>query len=465
MSWQQDMTSQSSASPIVVPQFIKGETRLGVDRNFGAFATANVSLADLSWNRREPGPAFDIPVNEIVDLLVATGERLRHDPDGLLVEALNCLARTGDLPRDVLERDFATLPARFQPEKLAFQINEELGGNDVLDGWRKRVRPDGRSAWVRAFPPRLIHILAGNAPGVATTSIIRGALTKGLNLLKLPSNDLFTATAVLRAMAAVAPGHPVTSSFSAAYWKGGNETLESSLFRAQYYDKLVAWGGEATIRSATKYVGPGFELVSFDPKNSMSLIGSEAFRSESTLAEAAAAAATDATVYNQDACVASRFQFVEGSEAEVDRFCAALQRELGMERSTASAVCAPVGEDLREEIEGLRELEPMYRVWGRADGRGIVVRSHEPVDFYPVGKTVNVVRVGRLTDAVSHATVATQTVGIFPESRKTELRDALCAAGVQRVVNLGNALGAYLGLPHDGFLPLSRFVRWVVDED
>jgi hypothetical protein len=38
---------------------------------------------------------------------------------------------------------------------------------------------------------------------------VRGALTKGVNLLKLPSNDLFTATAVLHAMAAVAPDRPI----------------------------------------------------------------------------------------------------------------------------------------------------------------------------------------------------------------------------------------------------------------
>jgi len=458
------MTYQAPLQPIIVPQYIKGETKLGSDNVYGAFATAHIPLGDLFWSRREPGPAFDTPVDEIIEILAATGERLRDDPDGLLAEALENLCRTSDLPRDVLERDFATLPARFQPEKLEFQIREELGGKDVLDGWRVRSRPDGRQAWVRAFPPRLIHILAGNAPGVATTSIIRGALTKGVNLLKLPSNDLFTATAVLRAMAAVAPGHPVTASFSAIYWKGGDAALEGALFRAQYFDKLVAWGGEATIRSAVKYIGPGFELVSFDPKNSMSLIGREAFESEESLAGAAVAAATDATVYNQDACVAARFQFVEGDEAQVDRFCAALQVELGKERATSSAIGPALGEDIREQIEGLRDLEPMYRVWGRPDGRGIVVRSDEPIDFYPSGKTVNVVRVDALSDAVAHATVATQTVGVFPSSRKAELRDTLCAAGVQRVVSLGNALGAYLGLPHDGFLPLSRFVRWVVDE-
>ena len=143
----------------------------------------------------------------------------------------------------------------------------------MLDGWK--VVPDltGKPRRIRAFPPRLVHIMAGNAPGVTAASIVRGALTKGVHLLKLPSNDLFTGTAILRTMAEVGPGHPVTQSFSCVYWRGGDPEVESALFRAQYFDRLVAWGGDAAIRSALQYVGPGFDLVSFDPKVSISLLG------------------------------------------------------------------------------------------------------------------------------------------------------------------------------------------------
>jgi hypothetical protein len=110
-------------------------------------------------------------------------------------------------------------------------------------------------------------------------------------------------------------------------------------------------------------------------------------------------------------------------------------------------------------------LEPDYRVWGGFDGRGLVVRSPEPIDFHPADKTVNVVPVGSLRDAVAFATVATQTVGVYPPSAKTELRDALAGAGVQRIVNLGSALRGSLGNPHDAMYPLHRFVNWVVDDD
>lgn len=275
-----------------------------------------------------------MPVAEIVDLLVETGEALKADRGGLLAEALERMAPVSPLPAEVLERAYAVLWRSFQRPGLYAQIDHELGGADVLDGWREVSLPDDRTAAIRAFPPRLVHIIAGNAPGVAAMSVVRGALTKGVNLLKLPSNDLFTATAILRTMAAVAPGHPVVRSFSAVYWRGGDEAVESALFRPQFFDKLVAWGGEATIRSALKYVGPGFELVSFDPKTSISMIGREAFASEESLARAADAGAADATFFNQQACVASRFQFVEGSWDDADRYAALLCERLGVARSS-----------------------------------------------------------------------------------------------------------------------------------
>src|SRR3546814_11435572 len=69
--------------------------------------------------------------------------------------------------------------------------------------------------------------------------------------------------------------------------------------------------GDAAVRHAMKYAAPGFEIVSFDPKVSISLVGREAFQSPETITAAAAAAAADVVAFNQDACSCSRFQFVE----------------------------------------------------------------------------------------------------------------------------------------------------------
>ncbi|MDQ0124927.1 hypothetical protein J2W17_003881 [Pseudomonas lini] len=462
-------TAQQVPGTVTVCHFIKGQTVHGAECEHGPararFATPRLDLDQLVWTRDRPGPAFDTPVAEIIEVLEQTGQLLKSDPHGLVAEALENSLRTGPLPRHIMEFSYENISAPFNRTSLEFQIRTELGGADVLDGWRViNDAPSGRQSRIRAFPPRLIHIVAGNAPGVSALTVVRGALTKGVHLLKLPSNDLFTAPAILRAMAAVAPGHPLTRSFSAVYWRGGDEQVERALFRPQFFDKVVAWGGDSAIRSVSKYIGPGFELVSFDPKTSISMIGREVFDSQDTLEAVADKAAFDVTLMNQQACASSRFQFVEGSTEQVDRFCALLQQRMNIDRPTASAIGPRVSAELRDEIDGLRMLEPSYRVWGGHGGEGLVIRSQEPVDFHPDGKVVNVVQVDDLQDAVRHVNIATQTVGVYPPERKAQLRDRLACAGAQRVVNIGGSAGVEAGLPHDGFNPLQRFVRWVNDE-
>jgi hypothetical protein len=265
-------------------------------------------------------------------------------------------------------------------------------------------------------------------------------------------------------MASVDPEHPTLRSFSAVYWRGGDAGIESPLLRPQFFDKLVVWGGEDSIRGALRYAGPGFEIVAFDPKVSISFVGRESFRSEDDIALAAERAAIDVALLNQDSCAASRFVFAEGEVDGVDRFCEKLAAALRVDRPLSDGKGPALPADVRAEVDGLRTLEPYYRVFGDADGGGIVIRSEDPVDFYPTCKTVNVVLVPSLHDAVRHANVATQTVGVHPPGRVAELRDALASAGVQRIVPLGEVARGLEGLPHDGFHPIHRFMRWVLDD-
>jgi Acyl-CoA reductase (LuxC) len=463
------VNAELASPPVPVGHVIKGCFVAGGETSYGPpqarFATPKLDLNALVWNRAEPGPAFETPIAEIIELLAETGDWIARDPDGMVAEALEQAALTSPLPHGVLKRSFALLPTQFDRAQLVYQIDREFGGADILDGWREMARPpSGRTHHVRAYPPRIVHVIAGNAPLAAALTIAWSALTKGVHLIKLPANDLFTATMLLRAISAVAPGHPTARSFSAAYWRGGDENIEAKLFRPQFFDKLAAWGGESTLRSARKYVGPGFELVAFDPKTSISMIGREAFDSAETLDAVAERAATDATLFEQQACASSRFQFVEGSAEQVDRYCALLQRKMGVERSLCSAEGRPLRGALRDELEGMRGMDDYCRIWGDYRGAGLVIRSEEPVDFYPDGRVVNVVVVADLADALPHINLATQTVGIYPPERRRQLRDTLACAGIQRVVDLGNAGAVERGLPHDGFYPLHRFMRWVNDE-
>jgi hypothetical protein len=450
-----------------VPHFVKGRTVVAASKDEGSahagFFTPTLDLDELIWPRVQPGPAFDVPVEEIIDLLVELGDRLDVDDNEHMARALEASIAVNPLGPRILEAAYRSIGGVFERASLEFQVEQEVG-RDRLDGWAPVVDPSGRTRRVRAFPPRLIHVLAGNTPGVTGITIARAALTKGVHLLKLPSNDLFTATAMLRTLEEIAPDHPITKSFSCVYWRGGDAAVEGVLFRAQFFDKLVAWGGDAAIRSALSYVAPGFELVSFDPKVSISIVGAGAFATPEAIDESARRAAIDVALFNQSACASSRFVFVEAEPGDVlDDWCSRLAIELGVDRPMSDGHGVPIPPDVREEVDLLRAVTDMYGVWGSYED-GVVIRSDEPVDFHPEGKVVNVIPLDSLDDVLPHVNVATQTIGIYPTSVAMEMRDRLAARGMQRIVPLGEVLDAIPGLPHDGFFPLHRFVRWLVDD-
>ena len=287
---------------------------------------------------------------------------------------------------------------------------------------------------------------------------------KAVNLFKMPSADPFTMVAILRTMAAIDPDHPIVRSMSAVYWRGGDDATERVLYRPQYFDKIVAWGGGDAINNVIKYLMPGFQLVSFDPKTSISMIGREAHGDDATQERVADLASSDVMTLNQEACVASRFQFVEGTQEQVDAFCEKLHRRIA-ERAAKSGDVRPCEMDMREAIEMMIMMDDEYGVWGKADGKGVVIRSDEPVDFHPINKTANVVRVDSLDDAVKYINVATQTVGFYPFDRMVDYRDRLASGGAQRIVHLGEAGPSTIGNPHDAMYAMHRFVHWMAHED
>ncbi len=431
---------------------------LGVD-----FATPEIDLDALVTTRLELPPLADTPLEEIIAFLVRCGERLNLSENRYMQEACDNIVATNPLPRRVIENLFSSSQEFFSETWMRALLAVNFSNPAALDDWVERVDPRGARGSVRAFPPRMIHMLAGNSPGSAVSSIAYGALVKAINVFKMPSSDPFTATAVLRTMAEVDPDHPVVRSMSAVYWKGGDERVERALYRPQYFDRIVAWGGGPAIDNVIKYLGPGLQLISFDPKSSISMIGPEGFADE-VLDAVADATAEDVTLFNQEACFASRFVFVEGDREGIEAFCARLAEALAVDRFTASEQAHPLPVEERDQVMTLEVMGDAL-VWGRPDGRGMVILTEEPLEFHPSNKTANVVHVPSLEEAIRYVNVATQTIGVYPRERRKALRDRLASAGAQRVVELGNAGKPLMGAPHDAMYPLQRFVHWMSDED
>lgn len=455
---------------VLAPFFIGGKVIEGAEsvqtsRDLGVnFATPRIDLNDVVLPRESVPPLLNVPVAEIIDFLVEGGKRIGDPANPHMAECFERMASTHILPRSVTETVTKHAVSYLNKDILMREVEQNFPDPRALDEWIPKEDFTGRKSFVRAYGPRLIHVLPGNSPGVAIKSIAQGALVKAVNLFKMSSADPFTMVALLRSFADVDPNHPLVQSMSAIYWRGGDDKTENTLYRPQYFDKIVAWGGGDAINNVVKYLGPGFQLISFDPKTSISMLGRETFKSEEVLDDATNRASADVMMLNQEACAASRFLFVEGSEEQVNRFCEKLQERIS-ERAAASGDIRPLDMEMKEQIEMMQLMDDEFRVFGKLDGTGVVIHSEEPVDFHPINKTANVVRVESLDDAVKFVNVATQTIGFYPATRIADYRDRLASGGAQRVTHLGDAGGTTIGNPWDAMYPLHRFVHWNVHED
>jgi len=475
--------SSASDGAFRVPLIIRGEiiddyTVELRDRKGRTFRTPNVAQYLERVVARDPGSLVDlysISLEQIYDYLDELGRRLDLDRNEHWRQAFEVSCFASNLSRPVLEHAYRTLPAQLE-RRAVRELVESRIGSEYLEGWVPRQLLDGRTIRVRAMGARSLHIIAGNVPITATMTLVRSAVTRNDAIVKAPSNDPLTMAAIARTMIDMAPNHPLTRHLVVAYWKGGDASVEEKLYHPAHIEKLVAWGGLASIRHVSKYLQPGMDLITLDPKSSTTLIGREAFESDAVLRNVARRAAADLGGYDQEACVNARVIFLESGTdaaglAQANQFGKYLYREL-LELPTAISN-GPNGFDpgLKSEIQSILPLEDFYRVFTDAQriDRGAVIVSQisEPVDFANLlyGRVGNVVPLDRIEDALRWFSTATQTVGIYPDRLREKLRDSVALAGGQMIVPLGYAITSGPAAPQDGIEPERRMCRWVVDNE
>src|SRR3546814_15313662 len=86
------------------------------------------------------------------------------------------MAATHILPRSVVETTARHAVAYLDKRILMAEVEQNFPDPRALDGWVPKQDFTGRKSFVRAFAPRLIHVLPGNSPGVAVKSIAQGAM-------------------------------------------------------------------------------------------------------------------------------------------------------------------------------------------------------------------------------------------------------------------------------------------------
>lgn len=352
----------------------------------------------------------------------------------------------------MLQADYETI-GHFMTQRFHTwdTIAAEFGNERIFDEWIPN-----QMCFVRAFPRGLLlQYLVGNLPLAGLYSVLRGIISRNVNLLKLPSRDLVSVLGLVETMIATDPDHPVSRALSVAYWPHDANIGEQCLASA---DTVCIWGGGNAVEAVKRKVRANVPVSEFGPRWSISLVD----LTDCDPAEAALRLVEDVAFYDQEACFNTQRAFVKGDsrqfmshlrdrfEAFAARYPLESNRDAFAHRSSTLLEARYLGHDVEEG--------PDWAVIAMARG------LPDPAFAHPLGRTLMLYSVDDFSEALPFMNAQMQTVSVFPSAVSQQWRDPLALAGANRVVELGWSRMPRQGFTHDGVFGMHALVRLVMQE-
>lgn len=329
-------------------------------------------------------------------------------------------------------------------------VESEMGDKRLLDEWVSKY-----DAEIHAEPlGKVLHIISGNVPLVGIYSIIRGLLTKNVNIVKLAKRDILTAYLFVKSFKDVDPDHPVTKTVSALYWDhNDNENIEQF---AHNVDCLCVWGSLETINAYKFYCKSGCEFIEYGPKRGMQII--DYTRNKDY--ELPLKCARDICLFDQEACLSPQIIFIKG---DVDTFIDKLEKGLKDYCKLWPKPVYPIDHYLQKnylikthEFAGNDTYKDPELDWLIIKLNNDIINSIE----HPLGRTIYIKEINNFDECMNYIDNTVQTIGIEPKELAREIRDKITIKGVSRIANIGYIEAPRHGLVHEG-IHLSRLVKIV----
>jgi hypothetical protein len=401
------------------------------------------------------------PVGEIVEVIGRVAERLLDPADELRVTAERALPVLTHYSPAMVHRVLDSMAADWRAEPLRELLRAEFGDPRVLDGFRPAPRGDGRHA---AFGPRLAaQFFSGNVPGVAVTALVRALLVKSASIGKTAMGEPLLAALFARGIAR--EDAELGACMAVTYWPGGDEEMErAALERA---DAVVVYGGADAVDSVRSRTPSSARFLGYGPKLSFGVVGRGRL-SEERAANAACAAALDASTFDQQGCVSPHLFYVEeGGAVSPREWAALLAREMAaVERDLPRGPLAPSESSAIRQLRAQAEFAPGVELHASAEGTAWTV-VYDPDPAFAASCLNRVVRVkpvpdlSRIPALVERVAPVLQTVGVSADPEAAEaLAEALGRLGASRVAPLGRMAWPPPAWHHDGRPPLRALVRW-----
>lgn len=342
----------------------------------------------------------------------------------------------------------------FRGPELRKFLAEDFANPAVLDDFQ----PMPKGGFARAFGPELLlHVWAGNVPGLPLWSLISGLLVKAGTVGKLPSAEPLFAGWFAQILAEIDP--ELADCIAIVWWKGGDEAAERAwLTRA---DTVVAYGGNDALEAIRARMPITTRFLPYGHKISFGMVARSALDAGKA-GTVARQAAYDVARYDQQGCYSPQTFFVErGGRVSPREFAGYLAHELDALGSKFPRRPLSMGEAgsvaswrNAEETKGFSD--PSRALLGDPAGSWAVAYTDAADGLSPCGlnRTVTVVAVERLAEAVPGLApfrAFLQTVGIAASPEELfGLAGALGAVGVTRLCALGRMTAPEAGWHHDG---------------
>ena len=346
-------------------------------------------------------------------------------------------------------------------------VVRELGANSLDGGWTENGR-----ARLRAFPLGVVgHWPAGNVEIQPILSMTCALLGGNAALVRIPRGLVDLTRILMEKLAQSDPSERLTRRICMAAFEHGRQDLHEAM--ARVVDGAMIWGGQESVLQVRSLPFPHWARIQvFGPRISVAAMDAGAWNNPTEQETWCLRMARDLWQFDQQACSSPQVLYIENkSRQSTDQFLSALQRAFERENNAhprqdiaatlTSTISRARAAWLLDDVSH-RAVFPMGPDWTLLIGSGSDIP--QPVQ----GKTLTVLEVDDLIDAVSKLDGNVQTLGLGMADSEREKEVALLAGqkGVDRIVKLGR-MHTFVP-PWDGvdlIRPMVRMVRHVSSAD
>jgi hypothetical protein len=346
-------------------------------------------------------------------------------------------------------------------------IARELGANSVDGGWTEYGR-----ARCKAFPLGVIgHWPAGNVEIQPILSMTCALLGGNAALVRIPTGLVDLTRILIEKLAQSDSEERLTSRIFMAAFDHSRRDLQEAMARS--VDGAMIWGGQEAVLEVRSLPFPHWaRMAVFGPRISVAAMDAGAWSDPVDQKTWCLRMARDLWQFDQQACSSPQVLYVEKrAGVSTAEFFSALQHAFENENkahprqtipATLTSTIARARASWLLEDPSHKAVFPMGPDWTLLFGTGSDIP--QPVQ----GKTLTVLEVDDLADAVSKLDGNVQTLGLgmADAEKEKELASLAGQRGVDRIVKLGR-MHTFVP-PWDGvdlIRPMVRMVRHVSSAD